>query len=142
MGYAFRLAAILSILLGTSFAQSASSFIQQEKSPEAPSRTTREAKLEFAVFAAEVAADSVSTRLLYQRGCGENDPIARPFVRAGVGGQVAASFLGFAALGGAWVILRRAHHDRLAQWMLRTAVAGEGANDVRQFTVMATRCHP
>jgi hypothetical protein len=143
MGYAFRLAAILSILMGTvgpSSAQS-SSFVQENKFPEAPTRTPTEAKIEFVAFAAEVAADGVSTRLLYQRGCGENDPVARPLVRAGVGGQVAASFLGFAAVGGAWAILRRAHHERIAQWMLRTAVAGEGINDARQFSVMATQCH-
>ncbi|HEV3513169.1 MAG TPA: hypothetical protein VGS05_15780 [Candidatus Sulfotelmatobacter sp.] len=140
MRYAFRLAAILSILLGTSLARN-NSFIQEKEFPEAPTRTPTEAKIEFAAFAAEVAADGVSTRLLYQRGCGENDPIARPFVRAGVGGQVAASFLGLAAVGGAWAILRRAHHDRMAKWMLRIAVAGEAANDARQFTVMATQCH-
>lgn len=140
MRYAFRLAAILSILLGTSLARN-NSFIQEKEFPEAPTRTPTEAKIEFAAFAAEVAADGVSTRLLYQRGCGENDPIARPFVRAGVGGQVAASFLGLAAVGGAWAILRRAHHARMAKWMLRIAVAGEAANDARQFAVMATQCH-
>ena len=141
MGCAFRLAVILAILLGTSFAQNTSSFIQEDKLPEAPTRIPTEAKIEFAAFAAEVAADGVSTRVLYQRGCSENDPVARPFVRAGVGGQVAASFLGLAAVGGAWAILRRTHHDRIAKWMLRTAVAGEAANDIRQFRVMATQCH-
>jgi hypothetical protein len=100
----------------------------------------REAKIEFAVFAAEVAADGVSTRILYQRGCGENNPIAKPFVRAGVGGQVAASLLSVAAVGGAWAFFHRTHHDRMAKWMLRTLVAGEGINDIRQFRVM-TQCH-
>jgi len=140
MGYAFRLAAILSILLGTSFART-TSFIQQERLPDAASSTRREAKIEFAAFAAEVAADGISTRMLVQQGCGEHDPLARPFVRAGVGGQVAASVLGFAAVGAAWIILRRTHHAHLATWMLRTAVAGEGINDIRQFRVMATQCH-
>lgn len=115
--------------------------MQENKFPEAPTRIPAEAKIEFVAFAAEVAADGVSTRLLYTRGCGENDPIARPFVRAGVGGQVAASFLGFAAIGRAWAILCHTHHERMAQWMLRTALAGEGINDARQFNVMMTQCH-
>jgi hypothetical protein len=141
MGNAFRLAAIVGILLGTSLAQNTSLFIQEQKLPAAPTRIPTEAKIEFAAFTAEIAADGISTRLLYQRGCSENDPIARPFVRAGIGGQVAASLLGLAAVGGGWFILRRTHHDRLAQWMLRAAVAGEGVNDIRQFRVMATECH-
>mgnify|MGYP001186451717 CR=1 FL=1 len=131
MRHAFRLAAILSMLLGTSFAQ-------EINLPEAP--MPREAKVEFAVFAAEVVADGVSTRILYQRGCGENNPIAKPFVRTGVGGQVAASLLSVAAVGGAWAIFHRTRHDRMAKWMLRTLVAGEGINDIRQFRVM-TQCH-
>ena len=131
MRHAFRLAAILSIL-------TASSIAQEINLPEAP--MPREAKIEFAVFAAEVAADGITTRMLYQRGCGENNPIAKPFVRAGVGGQVAASLLSVAAVGGAWAIFHRTHHDRMAKWMLRTLVAGEGINDIRQFRVM-TQCH-
>lgn len=127
MRHAFRLAAILSILTSLSLAQ-------EIDLPEAP--MPREAKIEFAVLAAEVVADGVSTRILYQRGCGENNPIAKPFVRAGVGGQVAASLLSVAAVGGAWALLHRTHHDRMAKWMLRTLVVGEGINDIRQFQVM------
>lgn len=140
MGFACRVAGILAILLGTSFAQNTSSLIQEDKLPEAPTRISTEAKIEFAAFAAEVAADGVSTRLLYQRGCSETDPVARPFVRAGVPGQVAATFLGLAAVAGAWAILHHTHHERMAKWMLRTAVAGEGANDIRQFRFVATQC--
>jgi hypothetical protein len=130
MRHAFRLAAILSILLGTSLTQ-------EINLPDAP--MPREAKVEFAVFAAEVVADGVSTRILYQRGFGENNPIAKPFVRAGIGGQVAASLLSVAAVGGAWAIFHRTHHDRMAKWMLRTLVIGEGINDIRQFRVMTQR---
>jgi hypothetical protein len=113
------------------------SLTQEVNLPDAP--MPREAKVEFAVFAAEVVADGVSTRILYQRGFGENNPIAKPFVRAGIGGQVAASLLSVAAVGGAWAIFHRTHHDRMAKWMLRTLVIGEGINDIRQFRVMTQR---
>ena len=132
----FRLGVILTILVAAAFGQDRAFSRDRDRDlPSAPSET----KAEFAVLTAEIIADGVSTRILYQRGCGENDPLARPFVRAGVGGQVAGSFLGLAAAGGAWVILHRTHHDRVAKWMLRSAVAAEGVNDIRQFKVM-TEC--
>ncbi|MFZ0817610.1 MAG: hypothetical protein WAM78_18945 [Candidatus Sulfotelmatobacter sp.] len=92
----------------------------------------------FAVVGAEILADSVTTRVLYQRHYRENDPIAQPFVRAGVPGQIGASLLGAGALGGAWLVLRRMHHDRAASWFLRSVAVGEGCNVVRQFALLRT----
>jgi hypothetical protein len=77
----------------------------------------------FVVVGAEIVADSVTTRLLYQRHYRENDPIAQPFVRAGISGQIGASLLGAGAAGTAWLILRRMHHEQAAKWFLRS-VAG------------------
>src|SRR5580693_9309180 len=74
----------------------------------------------FAVVDAEILADSVTTRVLYQRHYRENGPIAQPFVRAGVPGQIGASLLGAGAIGGAWLVFRRMHHDRTATWLLRS----------------------
>lgn len=92
----------------------------------------------FAVVGAEILADSVTTRVLYQRHYRENDPIAQPFVRAGVPGQIGASLLGAGAVGGTWLVLRRAHHDRAAAWFLRSVIVGEGCNVVRQFAILRT----
>jgi hypothetical protein len=91
----------------------------------------------FAAVGAEILADSVTTRVLYQRHYRENDPIAQPFVRAGVPGQIGASLLGAGALGGAWLVLRRMHHNRAASF-LRSVVVGEGCNVARQFAILRT----
>ena len=123
---ALGLTALFWILVSASFAQDTNS-----------SKVPTEAKIEFAAFAAEVAADGVTTRILYQRGLSELDPVARPFVHAGVGGQVGAGLLSVAVAGGVWTIFHRTHHDRIAKWMLRAVVAGEGANVARQFNLVA-----
>jgi hypothetical protein len=90
----------------------------------------------FAVFGAEVLADGVTTRVLYQRHYDEINPLARPLVHAGVPGQVGACLLGAGATGGVWFVLRRTHHDHAASWFLRSVTAGEGYNVARQFTVL------
>jgi hypothetical protein len=108
--------------------------------PEAPSaRETRtQPRTMFLIFGAEVLADGVTTRVLYQRHYPETDPLARPFVQAGVPGQVAASLLGAGAVGGVWFALHRTHRERAASWFLRSVTAGEGVNVARQFAVLRT----
>jgi len=90
----------------------------------------------FAVFGTEVLADGVTTRVLYQRRYDETDPIARPFVHAGVPGQIGASLLGAGATGGVWFVLHRAHHERAATWFLRLVTVGEGCNVARQSAIL------
>ena len=102
--------------------------------PEAP--IAKQTWTTFAAFGAEVVADGVSTRILYQRHHPETDPLARPFVRAGVPGQIAASLLGAGLTGGVWFALRRTHHDRAAKGFLRSVTAGEGCNVARQFSIL------
>jgi hypothetical protein len=92
----------------------------------------------FAGIGAEIVADSVTTRILYQRRYDELNPLVKPFVHAGVPGQAGGSLLGAAATGGVWFILRRAHHDRAAEWFLRSIAAGEGGNIARQFVILRT----
>src|SRR5579863_7315478 len=72
---------------------------------------SRETKMAFAVFGSELLADGVATRILYQRHYDEIDPLAKPFTRAGVPGQIGASLLGAGAIGGAWWVLHRTHHE-------------------------------
>src|ERR1700678_1397988 len=90
----------------------------------------------FAVFGAEVVYDGVTTRVLSQRAYGEGDPLAQPFVRAGVPGQVAGGLLAAGATGMAWFVLHRTHHEGMAKWFLLSVVAAEGGNDVRQFDLL------
>src|ERR1700691_3832169 len=78
--------------------------------PDAPvSKTTWTT---FVGLGTEILADGVTTRVLYQRHHNEIDPLARPFVDAGVPGQIGASLLGAGAMSGAWFLLRRMHHER------------------------------
>jgi hypothetical protein len=92
----------------------------------------------FVGLGTEILADGVTTRVLYQRHHKEIDPLARPFVDAGVPGQIGASLLGAGAMSGAWFLLRRMHHERAAAWFLRSVTAGEGLNVARQFTLVRT----
>jgi hypothetical protein len=92
----------------------------------------------FAGFGAEILADGVTTRVLYQRHHKEIDPLAKPFVDAGVPGQIGASVIGAGAMGGVWFMLRRLHHERAAEWCLRSVTAGEGYNVARQFALVRT----
>jgi hypothetical protein len=92
----------------------------------------------FAGIGAEIVADSVTTRVLYQRRYDELNPVVKPFVHAGVAAQAGATLLGAAATGGVWFVLRRAHHDRAAEWFLRSVAAGEGGNIARQFMILRT----
>jgi hypothetical protein len=102
--------------------------------PDAPLSKTTWTTL--AVFGAEILADGVTTRVLYQRHYEETNPLARPLVHAGVPGQVGASLLGAGAVGSVWFILRRTHHAHAASWFLRTMTAGEGCNVARQFAIL------
>ena len=90
----------------------------------------------FAVLGSELVADGVTTRVLYQRSYEETDPLAKPFVHAGVAGQVGASLLGAATIGGVWFVLHRAHRDGMARWFLRSVTAAEGCNVGRQFSIL------
>ena len=104
--------------------------------PDAP--VSRETKVAFAVFGSEVLADGVATRILYQRHYDEIDPLAKPFTHAGIPGQAGASLLGVGAIGGAWWVLHRTHHERIAINFLRSVTVAEGSNVVRQFSILRT----
>lgn len=92
----------------------------------------------FAGLGGEIVADGVTTRVLYQRHYDETDPVARPFVHAGVPGQIAVSLLGAGALAGTWWMLRRSHREGMARNFLRSVAAVEGGNDVREFAILRT----
>jgi hypothetical protein len=102
--------------------------------PDAP--LTKTTWTTFVGLGAEILADGVTTRILYQRHHDELDPLAKPFVHAGVPGQIGASLLGAGAMGGAWFLLHRTHHDRAAGWFLRSMTGSEGYNVARQFDLL------
>ena len=121
-----RLAAALLLLTPALFAADSaapiapsSAFIesaQQKKLPEAPSHSflDRENVALHAANLALITGDMISTRLIVDGGGREQNPIARPFVNSGIGGQMAASYaLGFGGtlLGSYW--LHRSGHHRL-----------------------------
>jgi hypothetical protein len=105
-----------------------------QKLPPAP--VSKQTWAAFAALGTEIVADGVTTRVLYQRHHDETDPLAKPFVHAGVPGQAAASLLGMGAAVGAWWLLRRSHGERMAHFFLWSATAVEGANDVREFALV------
>jgi len=92
--------------------------------PEAP--VSKATWTTFAGLGGEILADGVITRVLYQRAYDELDPIAKPFVHAGVPGQIGMSLMGAGAMGGAWFLLHRTHHERAAEWFLRSVIGAEG----------------
>lgn len=92
----------------------------------------------FAGLGTEILADGVTTRVLYQRHHDEIDPLARPFVHAGLPGQIGASLLGAGVMSGTWFLLCRAHHARAAGWFLRSVTASEGYNVARQVALLRT----
>jgi hypothetical protein len=125
-----RILALLLVLTGVASGQ---------KLPAAPvSQQTWPTRTTLAVLGAEVVADGVTTRVLYQRRYDETDPLAKPFVHAGLPGQVGATLLGVGAMSGVWWVLHRTHHDRMAWRFLGSVSAVEGGNVARQFAILRT----
>lgn len=132
-----RILMVLLLLAGAASGQDLPDKTLLDKgTPEMP--VSRETKVSFAVFGSELLADGIATRILYQRHYDEIDPLAKPFTNAGVPGQVGASLLGAGAIGGAWWVLHRTHHDRIARNLLRSVTAAEGSNVGRQFSILRT----
>ena len=68
--------------------------------PDAPSQRpfwTFENKLDFSVLAGLVAADAITTQRGLSQGYREANPLMRPFVTRGAGGEAVGSALGFGA---------------------------------------------
>lgn len=132
-----RILAVLLLLAGVASGQDLPDKNFLDKGTlEAP--MSRETKVSFAVFGSELLADGVVTRILYQRHYDEIDPMAKPFTHAGVPGQIGAGLLGAGAIAGAWWVLHRTHHDRIARNFLRSVTAAEGSNVGRQFSILRT----
>jgi hypothetical protein len=97
--------------------------------PDAPSARkfwTLENKINFSIFAGELAADAITTQRGLNRGMREANPLARPFVTHGAGGQAAASAIGFGLGVGTAYFLHRTHHYKAERIAVRIMLAAEG----------------
>jgi hypothetical protein len=97
--------------------------------PDAPSARkfwTLENKINFSIFAGELTADAITTQRGLSRGMREANPLARPFVTHGAGGQAAASAIGMGMAVGTAYLLHRTHHYKAERIAVRLMLAGEG----------------
>jgi hypothetical protein len=120
--------------------------LAQTVRPDAPSHKffdTRNLK-KIGALTVLIATDGATTQHLIQDyKFREMNPIARPFVTRGNGGQAAASALGWAAALGTSYLFHRKGHHRLEEWTLRLLIAGESAavvnNGVYSFEEITSR---
>ena len=85
-----------------------------------------EKKINVGILAGLVAADAVTTQKGLSQGYRESNPIMRPLVTQGSGGQAAASAIGFGAAVGVVYLLHHTHHYKAERITMRLMVAGEG----------------
>jgi hypothetical protein len=98
--------------------------------PDAPSQRpfwTFENKLGFSLLGGLVAADAITTQRGLSQGYREANPLMRPFVTRGAGGEAVGSALGFGAGLGTVYLLHRTHHYKAERIAMRIMVGGEGA---------------
>jgi hypothetical protein len=98
--------------------------------PDAPSTHkfwSMENKIDFSIFAGQLAADAITTQRGLREGFREVNPLMRPLVTRGVAGQATASLLSFGAGLGTVYLLHVTHHYRAERITLRVILAGEGA---------------
>jgi hypothetical protein len=123
---------LLMILLVCAAAQ-AENFVASSTAapvPDAPSQRpfwTFENKLGFGVLGGLVAADAITTQRGLSQGYREVNPLMRPFVTRGAGGEAIGSALGYGAGLGTVYLLHRTHHYKAERIAMSLIVGGEGA---------------
>jgi hypothetical protein len=123
---------LLSIVLLSACMQAQNFIASSSGLPEAPSSNshpfwTFENKLNVGVLAGLIAADAITTQRGLNEGMREANPVMRPFVTRGAGGEAVGSALGFGAGVGVVYLLHRTHHYKMERVTMRMIVAGEGA---------------
>jgi hypothetical protein len=86
---------------------------------------TVENKVDFGILAGLVAADGITTQRGLNQGLREVNPLMRPLVTRGAGGEAVGSALGFGAGVGVAYWLHRGHHYKAERITMRLMVAGE-----------------
>jgi hypothetical protein len=123
---------LLSILLLSACMQAQNFIASSSGLPDAPSSSshpfwTFENKLNVGLLAGLIAADAITTQRGLNEGLREANPVMRPFVTRGAGGEAVGSALGFGAGVGVVYLLHRSHHYKAERISMRMIVAGEGA---------------
>jgi hypothetical protein len=123
---------LLSIVLLSACMQAQNFIASSSGLPEAPSPNshpfwTFANKLNGGVLAGLIAADAITTQRGLNEGMREANPVMRPFVTRGAGGEAVGSALGFGAGVGVVYLLHRTHHYKMERVTMRMIVAGEGA---------------
>jgi hypothetical protein len=129
----------LSLLL-LSIAMQAQNLVVSEFAPPDASRPhpfwTVENRVDVGILAGLVAADAITTQRALNQGLREVNPVMRPFVTRGAGGEAAGSALGFGAAVGVAYWLHRSHHYKMERIAMRLMVVGEAgfvANNIVQI---------
>jgi uncharacterized protein DUF5658 len=123
---------LLSIVLLSTCMQAQNFIASSSGLPEAPSSNshpfwTFENKLNVSVLAGLITADAITTQRGLNEGMREANPVMRPFVTRGAGGEAVGSALGFGAGVGVVYLLHRSHHYKAERVAMRMIVGGEGA---------------
>ena len=123
---------LLSIVLLSATMQAQNFIASSSALPDAPSSSshpfwTFEYKLNVGLLAGLIAADAITTQRGLNEGLREANPVMRPFVTRGAGGEAVGSALGFGAGVGVVYLLHRSHHYKVERVTMRMIVAGESA---------------
>jgi hypothetical protein len=119
---------LLSIFLLSVAVQAQNFAVSSFALPNVPSEHrfwTPEKKAEVGFLAGLVAADAITTQRGLNEGLREANPLMRPFVTRGAGGEAAGSALGFGAAVGVVYLLHRSHHYKAERITMRLFDAGE-----------------
>lgn len=129
----------LSILLLSVAVQAQDFTVRKFALPDAPPQHpfwTVENKVEVGSLAGLVAADAITTQRGLNEGLREINPLLRPLVTRGAGGEAVGSALGFGAGVGVAYWLHRRHHYKVERITMRLMSAGEAgfvANNIVQI---------
>jgi len=120
---------ILFVLLTIGAAQGQQSFVATNSIPQAPTAQkfwSTENKIDFSVFAGQIAVDAITTQRGLADGFRESNPVVRPLVTRGIAGEAVASGLGFGFGVGTAYLLHRTHHYKAERIAVRSMLAIEG----------------
>jgi len=121
--------ALFTVLLFVGAAQAQQTFVATSPVPDAPSTQkfwSLENKIDFSILAGQITVDAVTTQYGLNHGFRESNPVMRPLVTRGVGGEAAASALGFGFGVGTAYLLHKTHHYKAERIAARTMLAVEG----------------
>jgi len=119
---------VVLILLLIGAAQAQQNFVAVNPVPDAPNPQkfwSKENKIDFSIFAGQIAVDAITTQQGLNNGFREANPVMRPLVTRGVAGEAAASALGFGFGVGTTYLLHRTHHYKAERLAARTMLAVE-----------------